>query len=213
MQGERQQALALCPPRQPQEQEDGKKSGVNQRLSDVLLDGPEEVHRSERRNEPHEPVKLLPSPPQPPDRALRRRHGERNHEKESRHSHGDVQMFSDVLDDVAEVEEHVQADVHRQVQAGVAEGDETDRPSVPGEPVPPGETAKGSDREGEHEKPQRPEPGLNLELLDRVRAQVIGEGATREPQGGQETNQDQRNRGPAPVVRSLALPWDGGCRQ
>ena len=77
------------------------------------------------------------------------------------------------------------------MEARVAEGDETDRSAVLGEPVPPREAPKWSDRERENQKPERPEPGLNLERLDRVRAEVIGERATREPEGGEETDENQ----------------------
>ncbi len=77
------------------------------------------------------------------------------------------------------------------MEARVAEGDETDRSAVLGEPVPPGEAPNGSDREGENQEAKRPEPGLNLERLDRVRAELIGERATREPEGGEETDENQ----------------------
>jgi hypothetical protein len=65
------------------------------------------------------------------------------------------------------------------VEAGIAEGDEAKRAAVPGEPIPFREAAERCDGERERKKPKRPQPGLNLELLDGIRAEVIGECATR----------------------------------
>jgi hypothetical protein len=82
-----------------------------------------------------------------------------------------------------------------------------------GEPVPAGEPTEWRDREGKREKPERPKPGLDLELLDGVRAEVVGESAARQPEGGQEANEDQRNRRQATAVEPRALSRDRGCRQ
>lgn len=213
MQGKRQCGLAPGPPGEPEEEQDGKNSRVNQRLADVLLYRPQKVDRPERGDRPNQAVEALPSASQPPDRALRRRHGEGDHQHEGRHPDRDVQMLRDILDDVTEVEEHVEADVHRQVHACVAERDQPERATVPGEPVPAREAPERSDGEGQREKPERPEPGLNLELLDGVRAEVIGQGATGQPGDGEEADDEERNRREAPAVRPLPLARDRRRRQ
>jgi hypothetical protein len=81
------------------------------------------------------------------------------------------------------------------------------------EPVPSREAPKRRDGEREREEPERPEPGLNLELFDGIRAQVVGEGATRQPDDGQETNEDERNRREAPAVRPATLAGNRRRRQ
>ena len=82
-----------------------------------------------------------------------------------------------------------------------------------GQPVPSSEPTQRADRQGEREESQRPEPGLNLELLDGIGAEVVGERATREPEDGQEANEDQRDRREATAGRTRTLPRNRGCRQ
>jgi hypothetical protein len=84
---------------------------------------------------------------------------------------------------------------------------------MPCEPVPPCDAAERGDGEGQREKPERPEPGLNLELFDGVRAEVVGEGTTREPGDGKKADENERNRREAPAVRPLPLAWDRRRRQ
>jgi hypothetical protein len=81
------------------------------------------------------------------------------------------------------------------------------------EPVPSREAAKRRDGEREREEAERPEPGLNLELFDRIRAEVVDEGATGEPSEGQEADEDERNRREAPAMRPVTLARNRRRRQ
>jgi hypothetical protein len=99
------------------------------------------------------------------------------------------------------------------MQARVAERDETERAPMLGEPVPSREAADRCDGEREREKPERPQPGLNLELFDGVCAEVVGEGATRQPDDRQEADEDERNRREAPAVRPVTFARNRRRRQ
>jgi len=122
-------------------------------------------------------------------------------------------MLRDILDDVTQVEEHVEPEVHGEVETGVAERDETQCPAMPRDAVPARVTAKGRDGEGESQKSEGPESGLDLELFNRVRAQIVRERATREPGEGQKADENERDRREATVMRPRSLAWDRARRQ
>jgi hypothetical protein len=85
------------------------------------------------------------------------------------------------------------------VQTRVAERDEAQRAAMLGEPVPSRETTRRSNRECEREEPERPEPGLDLELLDGICAEVVGEGTPRQPDGWDEADDDERKSRETPT--------------
>jgi hypothetical protein len=99
------------------------------------------------------------------------------------------------------------------VDAGVAERDETERPAMASDAVPAGVPPKRSDGEGQREKAERPESGLDLELFDGIRAQIIRQRATRDPGERQKADEDERNRLQTAAMRSWSLPRDRGRRQ
>jgi hypothetical protein len=99
------------------------------------------------------------------------------------------------------------------MHASVAERDKADRATMLREPVPSCQASKRRDREGQREEPERPEAGLNLELFDGVRAEVVGESPARQPDEGQEADEDERNRCEAPAVRPATLARNRRRRQ
>ena len=171
------------------------------------------MHRPQRRHGPNDLVKPLPPATQTFDCAFRRRRRQGDQEEKRRHPDGDVQMLRDILDDITEVEEHVEPDVHRQVETGVPKRDQTERSAVLRDAVPARVTAKRGDGEGESQESQRPESGLDLELFNRIGAQIVRQRAAREPGDGQKADENERDRREAAVVRPRSLAWDGGRRQ
>lgn len=99
------------------------------------------------------------------------------------------------------------------MEACVAERDEAERPAMASDAVPARVPAKGSDGEGQREKAERPESGLDLELFDGIRAQIIGQRATRDPGDRQKADEDQRNRLETATMRSWGLTRNRGRRQ
>jgi hypothetical protein len=81
------------------------------------------------------------------------------------------------------------------------------------EPVPSREAPQRCDREREREEAERPEAGLDLELLDGVRPEVVGERAARDPGDGKEADEDERDRREAPAVRPVTLAGNRRRRQ
>jgi hypothetical protein len=86
------------------------------------------------------------------------------------------------------------------METRVAECHEAERAAMPREPVPSREAAERSDGKRQREKPECPQSGLNLELFDGIRAEIIGEGATCQPGNREETDEDERNGREAPDV-------------
>jgi len=84
---------------------------------------------------------------------------------------------------------------------------------MPGDAVPSRVAAKRRDGEGERQESQRPESSLDLELFNRVGAQIVRQRAAGEPCDGQETGENERDRGEAAVMRPRRLAWDRGRRQ
>jgi hypothetical protein len=99
------------------------------------------------------------------------------------------------------------------VYTRVPERDEAERSAMLGEPVPFREAAERCDREREREKAERPQPGLDLELFDWVGAEIVGEGAARQPDERQEAEEDERDRREAPAVRPVTFAGNRRRRQ
>ena len=99
------------------------------------------------------------------------------------------------------------------MDAGVAERDETERPAMASDAIPAGIPAKRSDGEGQGEKAERPEAGLDLELFDGIRTQIIRQRAARDPGDREKADEDERNRLETAAMRSWSLPRNRGRRQ
>lgn len=124
-------------------------------------------------NQLMQPVPALS--PQPADPSFRRGDGERKQQQPRRHADGDVRVLHYVLDDVAHVEEHVEPDERGEVQRRVEEREQPEHPPVLDRFVPASEPAQRSHRERDGNEAQRPASRAQLDRLDRIRAQVVGE--------------------------------------
>ena len=95
--------------------------------------------------------------------------GERYQEEEAREAKGDVGAVRDVLEDVVEIEERVEHDVGREVQADVEEREQSEHTAQPYELVPAGDTPQRRHAQGDEQEAQSPFSGLVGDGLDRVR--------------------------------------------
>src|SRR5262249_51186308 len=66
-----------------------------------------------------------------------------------------------------------------------------EHPPVFDEPVPSEHSSRGRDRKRDREEPERPEPGLDLELANRIRAELVVEELPGDPGGGNECREEE----------------------
>ena len=130
-------------------EQNAKGDGEGDRPRDVGLD--EHIEVEDARPSPrHRPADAGPSSAaaEPPDHAVRRGHGQRNHEKQGRSCPPSSRAASRFRRAVsADVRRAVEAEEEQEVEAGMKEGKQPEHPPELAEPAPTGDPARGRDGE------------------------------------------------------------------
>ena len=119
-------------------------------------------------------------PAETPDHRIVRGDGKWHQDNEAGHADRDVGPLQDVGDDGPKIEGLIEHQVGREVQHGVVEGQEAERPAI-AKQIEPGHLAQGRDHEARKEKAQRPQAERVLELAHRIGTETIRDGEVEPP--------------------------------
>src|SRR5207237_863189 len=146
-----------------------------QRLTDIRFDQPQIVNYSGNRADVNEAVQLLPAlSTQPTNPSRGRGDGEWNEQNKSREADCDELALGNVNEHFMNVEELVQPDVSQEVQSAIEKRVKAQHSAELDESRNTKKLSQWRDGQRDQKKTQRPVAGSVSDLLDGIRAQILG---------------------------------------